>query len=229
MSGYGPGASVTLPDGVREQLVTTSDAHVWVESYFPGYGWIPFEPTPTAGGAAYIPFHRGGLASAPAPAPTTGPRTGGHQPRLPLAGRPGASVPALLTTKRGPAAGPILLSVFGGLAVVLLLATLWLVLPRTVRGAWGRLELIGVMLGARRKSSETHMEYAERLRSALSASTAARLQVLARQLAMLEFAREGVAGADAPALTQWHRVLLRALAGVPARLRRFGRARLSPA
>ena len=26
--------------------VTTADAHAWVEVLFPGYGWIPFEPTP---------------------------------------------------------------------------------------------------------------------------------------------------------------------------------------
>jgi protein-glutamine gamma-glutamyltransferase len=27
--------------------VTDRDAHSWVEAYFPKYGWIPFEPTPT--------------------------------------------------------------------------------------------------------------------------------------------------------------------------------------
>lgn len=26
--------------------VTTEDAHAWVEMFFPGYGWLPFEPTP---------------------------------------------------------------------------------------------------------------------------------------------------------------------------------------
>ena len=27
-------------------VVTAMDAHAWPELYFPGYGWIPFEPTP---------------------------------------------------------------------------------------------------------------------------------------------------------------------------------------
>lgn len=27
-------------------VVTALDAHAWPELYFPGYGWIPFEPTP---------------------------------------------------------------------------------------------------------------------------------------------------------------------------------------
>ena len=29
-------------------LVNDRDAHAWVEVYFPGYGWLPFEPTPGA-------------------------------------------------------------------------------------------------------------------------------------------------------------------------------------
>lgn len=32
-------------DGAGDYTVRNSDAHSWVELYFPGYGWIPFEPT----------------------------------------------------------------------------------------------------------------------------------------------------------------------------------------
>lgn len=33
-------------DGLRSYSVLNSMAHAWVEAYFPGYGWITFEPTP---------------------------------------------------------------------------------------------------------------------------------------------------------------------------------------
>ena len=30
-------------------LVQSTDAHAWVEVFFEGYGWLPFEPTPGLG------------------------------------------------------------------------------------------------------------------------------------------------------------------------------------
>jgi transglutaminase-like putative cysteine protease len=36
----------------RAYLVTDRDAHAWVEVWFKGYGWLPFDPTPAAPGAA---------------------------------------------------------------------------------------------------------------------------------------------------------------------------------
>lgn len=36
----------------RAYVVTDRDAHAWVEVWFKGYGWLPFDPTPAAPGAA---------------------------------------------------------------------------------------------------------------------------------------------------------------------------------
>ncbi|WP_199617436.1 transglutaminase TgpA family protein [Paenibacillus alkalitolerans] len=41
---YLPGEEVDI-DGPGTYTVRNSDAHSWVEVYFDGYGWIPFEPT----------------------------------------------------------------------------------------------------------------------------------------------------------------------------------------
>ena len=42
--GYTPGDEQR--DGSR--LITSDDAHAWVEVYFQSYGWVPFDPTPIA-------------------------------------------------------------------------------------------------------------------------------------------------------------------------------------
>jgi len=36
----------------RYYAIRQADAHAWVEVYFPGYGWLTFEPTPASGALA---------------------------------------------------------------------------------------------------------------------------------------------------------------------------------
>ncbi|MBM9834622.1 transglutaminase domain-containing protein, partial [Enterococcus faecalis] len=43
--GFSPGSPAT-ENGITTYTVRNLNAHSWVEVYFDGYGWVPFEPTP---------------------------------------------------------------------------------------------------------------------------------------------------------------------------------------
>jgi hypothetical protein len=45
-AGYGPGE---LQGGIDRRVIRDSDSHGWTQVYFPGHGWIDFEPTPRWG------------------------------------------------------------------------------------------------------------------------------------------------------------------------------------
>jgi transglutaminase-like putative cysteine protease len=98
--------------GVRQRdgrfKVRDVDAHAWIEVYFQGYGWVPFNPTPSAA-QAHIPRQLDPLAPAPA---TPGDGDGGHGGQAGLGWLAlGATLAALATagvvvarqrTRRGP-------------------------------------------------------------------------------------------------------------------------------
>ena len=74
--------------------VSTTNAHAWPELYFPGQGWLRFEPTPHGSdgqGSATTPGYASGPSTGPAPLPTGPSQTQAH---------PGGSVGA---GKKGPA------------------------------------------------------------------------------------------------------------------------------
>lgn len=50
VSGYAPG---TYDSRLNQQIIHGTDAHSWTQIYFPGYGWVNFEPTP-----GYATFNR---------------------------------------------------------------------------------------------------------------------------------------------------------------------------
>ncbi|MGH3751259.1 MAG: transglutaminaseTgpA domain-containing protein [Pseudonocardiaceae bacterium] len=76
--GFTPG---TFADGTR--LITTEDAHAWVEVWFPGAGWLPFDPTPLSDGRTVIPGYVAPSGSPPGADPAARPPVAATTPPVP--------------------------------------------------------------------------------------------------------------------------------------------------
>jgi transglutaminase-like putative cysteine protease len=92
--GYTPGEK--QDDGSR--LISSDDAHAWVEVYFQSLGWVPFDPTPIAAARAVT------LPWAPRADAVTRGDAGAN---VPLPSGP-ASAPATTGLDRGGAGAPVL-------------------------------------------------------------------------------------------------------------------------
>ena len=171
VNGFGPG---TYDTAATAFIVRSEDAHTWVESYFPNYGWIPFEPTPDG---VYTPISRAspgtntclrdnncdnptGTGIGVPVGPTTKPGDQGPQ------SAPGA-VPGGGTgfTLRAPDAGTLTRIVGVLLALLLLLfaVTARYLRPRKVTTVWKRTMVLARLAGAERRIGETPLELGYRL------------------------------------------------------------------
>ncbi|MFU8839155.1 MAG: transglutaminaseTgpA domain-containing protein [Nitriliruptoraceae bacterium] len=145
--GFLPGERVAEADaGERLDtfLVTTGDAHAWVEVLFPGYGWVTFEPTPRADGAQLLPradelapqtteAERAATTAQPPEVQEVPPDTDAPPPALPEVPSPGEG--ATDTTAAAPGSGVTAARVATALVVLALLAVvlLWAPLQRRRR------------------------------------------------------------------------------------------------
>jgi transglutaminase-like putative cysteine protease len=174
VGGYGGGTEDDSSSSTRTVIhrVNTTDAHNWVEAYFPHYGWIPFEPTPpsTVGGQ-FDTFPRGNpTAPAGGSGPLNAPSTPLPAPRLRLQ----ADVPQGSTvTPAGGAPRGLVASVTAALtlAALALVGWRWLAGAHSGGALRQRMRLLGLAFGVRRRPSDTDAGFARRLASALPADT----------------------------------------------------------
>lgn len=129
------------------------DLHVWPELYFPGSGWVRFEPTP-ADRARDVPGYT--TAEFEAPSETASPSATRSSELLPDRGRtPGAQDTASQDDGSSIPWAPVLLSLLGVLVVAALLLTPRLVRRRRrerrlaggVEGLWAELRATTLDLG----------------------------------------------------------------------------------
>lgn len=142
--GFTRGSSQSSADGRYTFTLTNRNLHAWTEVYFEGFGWVPFDATPSS-------FVAGSVASAWAPDPNqvTGP-TSGPSVSPGAGGDPGDDIPGRDPGERDPdeALGPDGLPVapaptwpwwtLGGVIAILLLLSVPMLRRRALRSRRSR-------------------------------------------------------------------------------------------
>ena len=218
--------ATTVQYVVREQ-----DAHAWVEVYFPQYGWIEFEPTPSQ-----PPFSRvdstivssgdtsgdsGGDSSEGGESSSRVNRGENLDEGFDEGGFGGGAVVAVV---RAIDPRPIL-AFLGFLLVLLALAVLRFNLRfrryGPVESAWGKTKLLASYVGHGPDPSQTTYEFATALGAALP-ETREPVQALAATRVRERYSVDGVdEDAREAAVTAWHRAATTMLALLPGRVLNF--------
>jgi hypothetical protein len=142
------GYTHAAPDKQHQFTVTTDDAHSWVEAYFSGIGWIPFDPTPVNG------IHGGANADpgwAPHPkasSASVNPSTSAPSTSAPTSTGPttsaSSSAPAAASASSSTSLGPLIGVLVGIVAVAVIV-----LIPAGVRAGRRRRRLAGAVHSGR--------------------------------------------------------------------------------
>jgi transglutaminase-like putative cysteine protease len=220
--GFLPGTRGT--DGT--EVVGSWLAHYWVEVYFPGYGWVEFDPTGgSQGRPTAIPT---GVPPAATARPTARPSVTAGPPRTPgPTTTPGGGV-----TSTGTGIGPFI--AIGAILLVGLALLVYAIARRAPRKpmhpdqAWGSLGRLAARIGLGPRASQTVYEYAGALGDAVP-DARLELTTIARAKVEVAYGRRDLGNDRLRRIAEAYQRLRFALLGVVVRrtlhLRRPGRRR----
>src|SRR5436309_1613013 len=229
VEGYTAG---TLDPTTGKFQVKELDAHSWVEVYFPQYGWIEFEPTPSqapifridsslgAGGGDADTGGNGGAGD-----PNAADRVNRGESELDQGGDgSGFSGDSVVAVVRAIDPRPI------GVLLVFLLVLLALAVARfnwrfrsygPIESAWAKTRLLASYVGYPPHHSQTTYEFASALGAALP-ETAEPVHTIAEARVRERYSTAGVdVDIEEAAVTAWHRAASSMLTLLPGRILRF--------
>jgi transglutaminase-like putative cysteine protease len=156
----------------KKWVVNGTDAHSWVQVYFPDYGWINFDPTPgySVPGAPTTQQSAPPVKTPPPARPTPNATVGHQQPKLQPAPKPGLSRTGMNTLSMDAIARQnlfltlSLVTLFGsvvvfGLALLKRYKSYKLSASTTASMVYRRVCRLGVVLGAPPQRWQTPYEY----------------------------------------------------------------------
>ena len=226
VEGYTTG---TLDPNTGKYVVKELDAHAWVEAYFPTFGWIEFEPTPSQAPFLRIDSDLTGGATLP------GDERGIDDPDNPRVARDESEGlgrsdldPGLESASSDldePFDPKPMLGVL--LIIALLMLGAWTRFQMRFRGqrpidaAWGKARLLAAYAGYHPHPAQTSYEYAAMLGDAVPDAKTAILDIAESRVRDRYTPVGATADDEARAISAWRRLARTLMSLVPARLVSF--------